>query len=596
MTMGYGGGAGSGSNVAGSLGADSEPAENTSSGLSGALNQISGGGTQVIGPNAAAYNQVGTQAGNNASTLYNMGYGYKQAGPQINNAFQGQSQGSLSNLQSQENAFGDTGGTYNAAIQNANTASTDQAIAAQTAMARSTQGGASQQAGAMRQAQENAAMQTQQGANNAAQLGSQMALTERGQNAGVLGQMGSQLLGQYGIEQGTANAQGQLDSANQSQQNAMQLGMIGAAQGAAGQQMGNLNSYTQGSLAAQGQQEGNNQAATQQGIQLAQGVVGAAAAASDVRLKTNISPQLSRDQKAAQELSSQLDDRSLGWQMAGTAVQQAEFARNHPMAAQKNAADAFMESAAPATYDYKNPAQNGGQRRLGPMADNLAQGPTGPDIVKVDPKSGMKMVEIAPLALAAAGATSRLNEVRNDHEQRLSALESGNQGGLSSLYSMGQNPDHPSLEPQHHGIVSAYDGVTELSDSAAKKNVIFQQGMAAGAAQAAPGMAKLAAPGYTTPTVMTPQQHERVMHVTDMGRQIGATPEMVQQHVQMAMQPTADDRIAAQRAAFNQAMAHPFSPQTQQLSQTGSPGLTSATGQYNAQPIYASAPRQIARR
>ncbi|AKU93372.1 hypothetical protein AKJ09_00036 [Labilithrix luteola] len=116
-----------------------------------------------------------------------------------------------------------------------------------------------------------------QGAAQAAALGAQEREQAQGLAANLYGQVGNQLQGQYGLEQGSAISQGQLDSANQAQQNQMRLGYAGIGQQAQGQSLNALNNYTSQNLAAQGLSAGfqqQAQAATNQMIGTAAGVAG----------------------------------------------------------------------------------------------------------------------------------------------------------------------------------------------------------------------------------------------------------------------------------------------------------------------------------
>lgn len=205
------------------------------------------------GPNAAAYDAERNAAQQAAGTYGSLATNYTQAGPAINNQFQGESRAGIAgNIGAQQNLA-------NTLMQNNGEASKaqfqsglDQSIAAQMAAANSTPGGAVAQAGAQRNAAMQGAMMRAQGAATAAQLGAQERATALGQAAGVYGNIGGQLQGQYGLEQNSAIAQGQLDSANQAQQNAMRLGYGQLGNQAQGQSLNALNSYTQGNMQAQG--------------------------------------------------------------------------------------------------------------------------------------------------------------------------------------------------------------------------------------------------------------------------------------------------------------------------------------------------------
>lgn len=77
-------------------------------------------------------------------------------------------------------------------------------------------------------------------------------------------------------------------------------------------------------------------------------------------------------------------------------------------------ADAFLDTLKPATYRYKDARENGGEQRLGIMAQDVEQSPTGHDIVKDGPK-GKYLEGGATLSSALAGL-GRLKE-------RLEAVE-----------------------------------------------------------------------------------------------------------------------------------------------------------------------------
>lgn len=162
-----------------------------------------------------------------------------------------------------------------------------------------------------------------------------------------------------------------------------------------------------------------------------------------------------------------------------------EWMRDQPtaveLAKQPSAADEFMETARPYTYDYKNPAENGGNRRLGIMAQDLERGPTGPDLVKDTPRG--KVVDVPALASANTAAVGRLH----DRVSALEAMASPDDGARSMP--AGEVIRDPKLAPEEHGIFSVYDNGTRLvSDATAKKDARdegFAKGVAA-ATQMAP--------------------------------------------------------------------------------------------------------------
>lgn len=219
------------------------------------------------GPSAAAYSEERDRAQGSANALGNSGahneglsYNYAQQGPQISNQYQNQSrQGIGGNVGAQQGLANQLMNNNGEASKAQFQSGLDQGIAAQMSAANSTTGGAVAQAGAARNAGNQAALMRAGGAATAAQLGAQEREAALGQAAGVYGNVGNQLQNQYGLEQGSAISQGQLDSTNQAQQNQMRLGYGQLGQGygqlenqANGQSLNALNSYTQGSMGAQG--------------------------------------------------------------------------------------------------------------------------------------------------------------------------------------------------------------------------------------------------------------------------------------------------------------------------------------------------------
>src|ERR1700743_184522 len=91
-----------------------------------------------------------------------------------------------------------------------------------------------------------------------------------------------------------------------------------------------------------------------------------------------------------------------------------------------------------------------------------------------------KVLDIPAVVSADTAAIGKLHEVRKDHEDRLAALE-------SKAWSPS---DVPTLEKREPKLVSVYDAQTPVgtltSDTAAKKNAIYQSGIAAGLQKAHP--------------------------------------------------------------------------------------------------------------
>jgi len=230
------------------------------------------------GPNTAAYSAQMNDASRNASQYYQLGQNYTQQGPTIANQFQDESRQNIHrNISSQEMLAEDLLNNKGEASRAQFQSQLNQGIAAQMAVANSARGGAVAAAGARRQAAADAANMRLQGASQAAALGAQEREQAQGLAAGLYGQVGSQLQGQYGLEQGSAISQGQLDSANQAQQNQMRQGYANLGVQSAGQAQNALNSYTSQNLAAQGLSAGlqqQAQASTNQLIGTAAGVAG----------------------------------------------------------------------------------------------------------------------------------------------------------------------------------------------------------------------------------------------------------------------------------------------------------------------------------
>jgi len=219
----------------------------------GGISGLFGGRTQKAqDPNAAAYDQERNAAQANANNYSNQATTYTQAAPTISNQYQGESRANIGgNVADQRNLANtlenNTGEASKAQFQHG----LDQSIASQMAIANSTNGGATQRAGAVRNAQQTGALTQAAGASTAAELGAREREAALGQAAGVRGQIGNELQNQYGVEQGTAIHQGDLDLANQGQQNAYRLGMGGLGNQAQAQSEGALNDYTTQNLNSQ---------------------------------------------------------------------------------------------------------------------------------------------------------------------------------------------------------------------------------------------------------------------------------------------------------------------------------------------------------
>lgn len=193
-----------------------------------------------------------------------------------------------------------------------------------------------------------------------------------------------------------------------------------------------------------------------------------------------------------------------------------------------NAADQFMASAAPATYRYKDPSVNGGEQRLGPMAQGLERGPTGRDIVKDTPHG--KMVDNAALGLATAGATGRLHE-------RLSALE----GHMDPLNRQVMESEERSGGDQAAAVDAARRKALALGfgpqdTRAAEADATRRdQGAALGA--------RMMQAGSSGP---------KVMHALHIAQQAGFSPEETHQAVLDAGGGTLGDRANQRLAQWNQ--------------------------------------------
>ena len=76
----------------------------------------------------------------------------------------------------------------------------------------------------------------------------------------------------------------------------------------------------------------------------------------------------------------------------------------------QNVPQAYMESIKPKTFNYKDARMNGGERRLGFMAQDLEKSPTGGDLVHDTPAG--KVVDVPALASANAASVADLHQDR----------------------------------------------------------------------------------------------------------------------------------------------------------------------------------------
>ena len=220
-----------------------------------------------------------------------------------------------------------------------------------------------------------------------------------------------------------------------------------------------------------------------------------------------------------------------------------EWMRDQPAAVEQSAADQYMETARPYTYDYKNPAENGGERRLGIMAQNLEQGPTGGDLVKDTPRG--KVVDVPALASANSAAVGRLHD-------RVSALEASRPSGDAL-------PAGPvrvaSLAPPDDRIYSAYDNATPIgslrSDARAKQDA-RAEGFAKGIAAAAPQVVATRRSPYDLPAPPPPPMPDP--QADRVARQLAAYNAQADAQLRAAAQghPASFQPAVASRGVFAQ--------------------------------------------
>lgn len=205
------------------------------------------------GPNAGAYDEQRRIANNYGSAYGDQSLNYTQNAPTIANQYQDESRTNIGTNVGREVALADELRNNNGEASKAQfQQGLDSGIAAQLATANSAGGGAVARAGAMRNAAQTGSLMRAGGAATAAELGAREREAARAQAAGIYGNIGGQLQGQYGLEQGSAIEQARLASVNQAQQNQMRLGYGGLGVSSRGQGLDALNGYTSGNLAAQG--------------------------------------------------------------------------------------------------------------------------------------------------------------------------------------------------------------------------------------------------------------------------------------------------------------------------------------------------------
>lgn len=255
-----------------------DPGGQAAGGIAGVLGNKT---KQAVGPNDAAYGAQMNTAQKTADSYYNQSLAYNQNAPTIANQYQGQSRADIAGNVGQEQNLANTLVHNNGEASKAQFQSgLDQSLAAQMAAANSAPGGATQRAGATRAAQQQAGMQQAQGAATAAELGAREREAALGQAAGVYGQVGGQLQGQYGLEQQSAMHQADLQGQNQGQIIQARLGYGQLGNQAQGQSEQALNDYTGQSLQAQKLSQGikeSNAQDTNDIIGTVGGVLGGAA-------------------------------------------------------------------------------------------------------------------------------------------------------------------------------------------------------------------------------------------------------------------------------------------------------------------------------
>lgn len=418
---------------------------NDSEGLSGVMNQISGPGDQVAGPNRKPYADNANVSDNRSyDDRVKAGQMQGRQGAQVDTGYQAANQGNVDVARARMGEYyGNLQDIY--AGRGPSMAQTqfqqmnDAAIRGQMAMANSARG-ATAQAGALREAQLNAGQLGAQAAATGGSLRAQEQLGALQQMGAATNNMGQLALGQYGLEQQEALQQAGL----QQQQNALNdnatLGLYGLSRGEHNDAMGAYDAYMGRSLGAQGLQHEANKDASATGTNIFGGLMSAAGGliggGSDARVKSDI------------EYAGGLKDGRKMTGLADVAIHDAQSdtrRRQLPSvtsdertkiglhnASEASEADQFLNTLKPYSYQYKDTsyeptASPTGGRYLGVMAQNLEKGPTGKTIVREDAR-GMKKLEGGALMSALAAGTGRLHERLSELEARLGKRGSGRNG------------------------------------------------------------------------------------------------------------------------------------------------------------------------
>lgn len=424
--------------------------EDDAEGLAGAYQQIVGRNKKAQGPNAAAYNKQTDAAQDNANGYSDRARNFTQDAAKIDNQYQGEDRSAVQGNVGSENYLADhlrdvMEGKDVTGAQNQIQQGTDAGIAAQLSLARSAKGGGAAQAGAYRSAQQQGAVQQAGVASAAGLLQAKMASDAAGQQANVYGNIGSQLGSMYGLEQGSAIQQAQLDATNQGQIDQTRLGYGALGNNAQSGSLAALNGYTNGNLSAQGLQPGIDAENGGGKIVGTAASVAGAALMSDERVKSGIANE----------------------GKGGSRV------------------DAFLDGIHPLSYHYKSadlePRTNPtGGRYLGISAQDLEAVPeVGHQLVSDGPRG--KQVEVGPSLSAALAGIARLHErvkglettsatrkatpgaIEEDNINHYGRGEIDNGDGTrSTVRSMSFN-DGPGREVL---IPTAYDGAVHSDDEA----------------------------------------------------------------------------------------------------------------------------------
>ena len=401
------------------------------------------GGNGTIGP--AGYGNVSGGVESNNTFLGNLGntlgtdnsFLASQA-PTVDAGYYGPSQGTMGGYvagqqANQQNALNNLNGQQAAAQQgylsslgqfgSSNSAAqgmlqqgVNAANNAAMSTARSAGGNPAQQAAAMRQAQFTQAGNIQNGGAQAAQLQAQQQQAALGMEGNQLQSMAGNQLAQAQL--GAQGAQGYLGDQLQGAQQA-----TGAQESNNAINSGNFNT-------AQGLNAGIAGANASSNSQMLGGLAGAAEGAmmmSDMNAKTGIvsagdPSAISEGTKGThQDASQQNAGRSMFLKGLSQLSDENVKGGRSPGT---NAADQFLSTLKPYTYEYKHSEDEPtdephGGRYLGIMAQNVERGPTGDTLVKDTPRG--KAIEGAPSMSAALAGIGRLHE-------RLSALEQASRG------------------------------------------------------------------------------------------------------------------------------------------------------------------------